>query len=118
MNVIKPIVGQWYRGGTNELFEVVADSTTRLEWIFEDFLLLSRMDAGQLSLRIENVDVTKVADESIARAKSLDAHRTFECAYDVPLAKIRADEGRMVQVLTNLLSNAVKDSPEGSRVRV
>jgi hypothetical protein len=24
MNVIKPIVGQWYRGGTNELFEVVA----------------------------------------------------------------------------------------------
>jgi hypothetical protein len=24
MNVMKPIVGQWYRGATNELFEVVA----------------------------------------------------------------------------------------------
>ena len=24
MNFIKPIVGQWYRGATNELFEVVA----------------------------------------------------------------------------------------------
>src|SRR5271155_5856245 len=24
MNLIKPIVGEWYRGGTNELFEVVA----------------------------------------------------------------------------------------------
>ncbi len=24
MNFIKPIVGQWYRGTTNELFEVVA----------------------------------------------------------------------------------------------
>jgi len=24
MNALKPIVGQWYRGGTNELFEVVA----------------------------------------------------------------------------------------------
>ena len=24
MNVIRPIVGEWYRGGTNELFEVVA----------------------------------------------------------------------------------------------
>ncbi len=101
-----------------ELFEVVADSTTRLEWIFEDFLLLSRIDAGQLSLRIEDVDVAKVADESIARAKSLDSHRTFERAYDEPLAKIRADEGRMVQVLTNLLSNAVKYSPERSPVRV
>ena len=101
-----------------ELFEVVADSTTRLEWIFEDFLLLSRMDAGQLSLRIEDVDVAKVANESIARVKSLDSQRTFERAYDEPLAKIRADEGRMVQVLTNLLSNAVKYSPEGSPVRV
>jgi hypothetical protein len=24
MNFIKPIVGQWYRGGTDELFEIVA----------------------------------------------------------------------------------------------
>src|ERR1700738_4549195 len=24
MNVIRPIVGEWYRGNTNELFEVVA----------------------------------------------------------------------------------------------
>jgi len=24
MSALKPIVGQWYRGGTNELFEVVA----------------------------------------------------------------------------------------------
>ena len=24
MNFVKPIVGQWYRGNTNELFEVVA----------------------------------------------------------------------------------------------
>jgi hypothetical protein len=24
MNFIKPIIGQWYRGATNELFEVVA----------------------------------------------------------------------------------------------
>lgn len=24
MNALKPVVGQWYRGGTNELFEIVA----------------------------------------------------------------------------------------------
>jgi hypothetical protein len=28
MNVIRPIVGEWYRGGTNELFEVVAIDDT------------------------------------------------------------------------------------------
>ncbi len=36
MNVIKPVVGQWYRGGTNELFEVVAiddqDETIEIQY--------------------------------------------------------------------------------------
>jgi hypothetical protein len=36
MNAIKPIVGQWYRGGTNELFEVVAiddqDQTIEIQY--------------------------------------------------------------------------------------
>ena len=36
MNVIRPVVGQWYRGGTNELFEVVAiddqDQTIEIQY--------------------------------------------------------------------------------------
>ena len=36
MNVVKPIVGQWYRGSTNELFEVVAiddeDETIEIQY--------------------------------------------------------------------------------------
>src|ERR1700722_1933576 len=36
MNVIRPIVGEWYRGGTNELFEVVAidhqDETIEIQY--------------------------------------------------------------------------------------
>jgi hypothetical protein len=36
MNLIRPIVGEWYRGGTNELFEVVAidsqDETIEIQY--------------------------------------------------------------------------------------
>jgi hypothetical protein len=36
MNFIKPVVGEWYRGGTNELFEVVAiddqDETIEIQY--------------------------------------------------------------------------------------
>ena len=36
MNAIRPVVGQWYRGGTNELFEVVAiddqDQTIEIQY--------------------------------------------------------------------------------------
>ena len=36
MNSIRPVVGQWYRGGTNELFEIVAiddqDQTIEIQY--------------------------------------------------------------------------------------
>ena len=36
MNSIRPVVGEWYRGGTNELFEVVAiddqDQTIEIQY--------------------------------------------------------------------------------------
>lgn len=98
-----------------ELLSVLATSTTRLSTIFEDFLLLSRMEANALTLRIERVAPVRVIDESIARMRSEHPDRAFNAAYLDPVPFVLADEGRTVQVLTNLLSNAVKygypDSP-------
>jgi hypothetical protein len=59
MNVIRPIVGQWYRGGTNELFEVVAiddqDQTIEIQYfdgtVTEvDFDLVGRRGCGSRRL--------------------------------------------------------------------
>ncbi len=93
-----------------ELLGVLTSSTTRLSSIFEDFLLLSRMDAGHLALRIEPVATVAVIEESMARIRSQHPDRTINAAYLDPVPSVLADEGRMVQVLTNLLSNAVKYS--------
>jgi len=91
-----------------ELLGVLNSSTARLSAIFEDFLLLSRMDAGQLSLRIERISPVSVIEESMARMRSEHPERMFNAAYLDPVPPVLADEGRTVQVLTNLLSNAVK----------
>jgi signal transduction histidine kinase len=101
-----------------ELLSVLNSSTTRLSTIFEDFLLLSRMDAGHLSLRIERVSPVSVIEESMARMRSEDPERTFNAAYLDPVPAILADEGRTVQVLTNLLSNAVKYGTPGRAIHV
>ncbi|HEY5340456.1 MAG TPA: HAMP domain-containing sensor histidine kinase [Candidatus Aquilonibacter sp.] len=93
-----------------ELLSVLSSSTGRLSSIFEDFLLLSRMDAGHLSLRIERISAVAVIDESIARMRSEYPERIFNAAYLEPVPHLLADEGRTVQILTNLLSNAVKYS--------
>jgi signal transduction histidine kinase len=101
-----------------ELLNVLGSATTRLARIFEDFLLLSRMDAGQLSLRVTRVPPIAVIEESIARMRSEHPDRGFNVAYLDPVAHILADEGRLVQVLANLLSNAVKYSYPDSPIHV
>jgi signal transduction histidine kinase len=101
-----------------ELLGVLGSATSRLATIFEDFLLLSRMDAGQLSLRIEPVPPVAMIEESIARIRSEHPDRSFNVAYLDPVPHIMADEGRLVQVLANLLSNAVKYSYPDSPVHI
>lgn len=101
-----------------ELLGVLTSSAARLGTIFEDFLLLSRMDAGRLSLRIESVDPVAVVEESVARMESEHPDHEVRIAYLAPIPRVCADEGRVVQVLTNLLSNAAKYSAGHSIVVV
>jgi signal transduction histidine kinase len=101
-----------------ELLGVLSSSTARLSSIFEDFLLLSRMDAGHLSLRIERVSPVAIIEESMARMRSEYPERAFNAAYLEPVPHMMADEGRAVQVLTNLLSNAVKYSYPTSAIHI
>jgi signal transduction histidine kinase len=102
----------------DELLTVLTSSTARLSEIFEDFLLLSRMDAGKLTLRLENVDPVLVVEESVARMQSQHPDREFRTLYLAPVPRIKADEGRVVQVLTNMLSNAAKYSTPKSVIAV
>lgn len=97
-----------------ELLRVLTSSTARLWAIFEDFLLLSRMDAGKLTLRLERVDSIAIVEESVSRMESEHPDREFRTLYLQPLPPVFADAGRVVQVLTNLLSNAAKYSTPGS----
>ena len=59
MNVIKPIVGQWYRGGTNELFEVVAiddqDQTIEIQY-FDGTVAEMEFDSWNENLLDELID--------------------------------------------------------------
>jgi hypothetical protein len=59
MHVLKPIVGQWYRGNTNELFEVVAidehDQTIEIQF-FDGTVAEMEFDAWNESLVDKLID--------------------------------------------------------------
>ncbi|MGH2339918.1 PAS domain-containing sensor histidine kinase [Segnochrobactraceae bacterium EtOH-i3] len=87
--------------------------------VINDILDMSRIEAGQLALSLELVDVGEVVDEStrIMTPTASEKHVTVASALD-PRMNLIADRRAMKQILLNLLSNAVKFTPEGGTVTV
>jgi len=91
----------------------------KLKALIERILLLARAEAGQIALRLGEVDLGALAEslveqiEPVARAKGLTLR--YERA-DSPV--VHGDADWLKRVLLNLLDNAIKFTPEGGRIEV
>lgn len=97
-----------------ELLGALGSATLRLNRIFEDLLLISQMDAGQLRLRPQNVQPRFIIEETMRQILMEHPGRAITLLAPPEIPSVRADEGRMSQIVNNLLSNAMKYSEEGS----
>jgi hypothetical protein len=83
MNVIKPVIGQWYRGGTNELFEVVAidddDETIEIQY-FDGTVAEVDFDAWNEQLLDELIDSADAPEDwsGAVDVEAEDLDREFE----------------------------------------
>jgi signal transduction histidine kinase len=90
----------------------------RLTRMVGDLLDASRIEAGELELNVEEVDLRKVAREVVELyAPTSPAHQVELEAPEQPV-RVRADPLRLEQVVSNLVSNAIKYAPEGGPVKV
>lgn len=90
----------------------------RLEDLSTNLLKLSRLEAGDASVRIEPVDVTLLARHGADAVASCAEQAGLD--FEVRIAEgpivVRADAVKLQVVIENLLDNAVKFTPEGGRV--
>jgi signal transduction histidine kinase len=86
--------------------------------IVNDILDLSKIEAGQMQVRPEWLEVQDVARDAV----SLFVARARAAGIDIDLetnaARLYADPRAAHQILLNLLSNAVKFTPAGGRIVV
>jgi PAS domain S-box-containing protein len=100
-----------------EMLAAVDRSSARLFRLINDLLFVAQVNAGQLSVAIEDVDLASVARESIADARKRAATAQVSLAFESDLTPtVRADRARLAQVFDNLISNAIKFTPPGGRV--
>lgn len=97
---------------------VIAESGQHLLELINDILDLAKIEAGQVRLDRNKVNVSAVCQSGLRMIHQLAHRKNQEVSFEMDdgLDLIRADERRLKQMLVNLLSNAVKFTPEGGRL--
>lgn len=92
----------------------------RLVKIVNDLLDMEKMQSGKMDYDFSPVDLTRLVEEvvqqNIPYTQGFGVEMRIEAENGT--VTVRADEGRIAQVLTNLISNAAKFSPRGSEVLI
>jgi signal transduction histidine kinase len=97
----------------------VQRNVDRLNALVNDLLFLARVDSGQLSLQLAEVDYARLLVEAAEVARP--AAEAKEIALTVESDELPpgvADGGRLAQIVDNLVSNAIKFTPENGQVTV
>lgn len=93
--------------------------TVRLTQLIDNLLESMRIEAGQLAIRRQPIDLADVLDDAIATVEPLLRQRDQHLARDQQGGLLLdGDAVRLTQVLVNLLANASKFAPEQSVIRV
>lgn len=92
----------------------------RMRRLVDDLQTLSRVEAGQISLHLEPLDLRDVAARVVAQLQPQAAAQSLDVELNVPetAVLVYADPDRSAQILLNLVGNALRYTPEGGRVRV
>ncbi len=88
--------------------------------LINDFLDLSKIEAGRIDLVKETVDLHQLIKNNIDNYLVLAKNKNISLRShaDPALPAINADQRRLDQVLSNLLSNAIKFTPEGGAIEI
>jgi signal transduction histidine kinase len=104
-----------------DVLERIQANGKHLLSLINDVLDISKIEAGQLTLALDDYSVEAIVQSVVAATGSLAQAKGIEVKTSVPndLPMGRGDERRLTQVLLNLVSNAIKFTDTGEvEVRV
>ena len=100
--------------------ERIQKNARRLKIVIDDLLDVSRIEAGNLELSFENLEVLPEIEEVIQSLQIQVNEKRTNVVLNIPSTPsyVKADRFRFSQVMTNLLSNACKYSPVEATVTI
>jgi two-component system phosphate regulon sensor histidine kinase PhoR len=103
-----------------EFLGMIERNVQRLRRLLEDVLELSRIEARELRLRPEALDLVPAAQQVLALFAHVAERKRIGLRVEIPaeLGSVIADRSAFEHVLSNLVDNAVKYCPDGATVTV
>lgn len=103
-----------------ETLHIIREETAQLSRLVEDLRVLSRADAGELSLTMIPSDPGTLMEKVIAAHRPLAAEQGIELIMEIGdgLPAVNVDPDRIGQVLDNLLSNALRFTPADGTIQL
>ncbi len=101
--------------GQKDMLNRIMDGGQHLLGVVNDILDLAKIESGRIEMFLEKVQLQDVIKGVMSTAVGLVRGKPIELHQEVPadLPPIRADRGRIRQILLNLVSNAAKFTDNG-----
>ncbi len=97
----------------------IHSSGKHLLGLINDILDLSKIEAGQMDLRLQMLSISDMASQVLSIVEPLAAQKEIRLEAAVAdMGQIEADASKFKQMLLNLVSNAIKFTPTGGTVRI
>ena len=112
-NILAGVMGPVKRK-QQETLETANKEVDRLATIISDFLDISKLEAGKVSLYAREIDIQTVIGDSVDLLNHLASEKNVTLNVDMPKKEllVNADYDKMIQIMKNLLDNAIKFVPD------
>jgi signal transduction histidine kinase/CheY-like chemotaxis protein len=114
-----PRAGKFDEARRMQFMHRIHSSGTHLLALINDILDLSKVEAGQMELVPSTFGLGPSIEAVLDTMRPLADRKSIALVTDLcDAGDVKADEGKLRQMLLNLLSNAIKFTPSGGRVTV
>lgn len=123
LELIEQMAGPKLKPQEKKFLDISRRNSTRLKGLIDEILTFSKIQSGEMKIHsmpcgvgpilLEGVEGLRPWAESKGISLTVDASKL-----DKEHSTVKADHGRIVQVLTNLISNAIKNTPKGGAIKV
>jgi signal transduction histidine kinase len=98
--------------------QVTQRSTSKLESIIEDLIMFSLASRGEMSMRLDKVDIRRVVSLAVKSSLPKAEERGVQVLAAIPdgIPLVQADSEKIGWVLNQLLDNGIKFTPSGGNV--